>query len=45
MVNHCDLAITYVNQTYGGAYQAYQMAKGKMEIINLGEIRENKKGW
>ena len=39
MAKNCDIAITYINRDYGGAYQAYRTAKNKRKIVmNLGEL-------
>lgn len=38
MANYCDIAIAYVNQAYGGAYQGYRTAKRKKLVINLGSL-------
>lgn len=36
MVDHCDMAITYVSHSYGGAYQAYRgVIKRGVPVINL----------
>lgn len=35
MARNCDMAIAYVNHTYGGAYQAYWMTAKKV-TVNLG---------
>jgi hypothetical protein len=39
MAQNCDMAITYVNRDFGGAYNAWKQAKraGK-QVINLGTL-------
>lgn len=43
MVQHCDGTICYVNNSFGGAYQAYRQAvrQGKV-LVNLGTVDRNK---
>lgn len=38
MAQNSDMAITYVNHTFGGAYQAYKTAKRYAMVFNLGEL-------
>lgn len=40
MADHCDMAITYVMHSYGGAYQAYRAAvKREVPVINLADMK------
>ncbi len=39
MAKHCDLAITFVDHPYGGAYAAYRVVKAGGKVLeNLGEL-------
>ena len=38
IVGHCDMIIAYVNHKYGGAYEAYRRAMGKIPVVNLGDL-------
>lgn len=35
MVKNCDMAITYVNHTYGGAYQVYRTIGEGKKVYNI----------